>query len=619
MQILTKNTCLRLAGLALISGISAKVIAENIDYSMILVGGGLHSCSSMNSAQCRAGHPLKTSAAGQAKSSEIYQISTQAISRIDGAAVWTAGRQPERQQVRRVLVQLLQQHGGQRWQAKDLLEAIDTVLLTQPVTEFNGLALSEHLSEAELNLLLDELEQPVLDSQQRRLTERVDLSGGTDSFSEEIYRKIAEQAAKINKNGDKTRILVVTASSRDPFAAVDFYLDVFRQTMPAAQLEVSWLPLNAAYQRAQQQNNGCRQLAGYLRDIHRTYNRAAVYPDLMARLQRFCQDGATAAVAQIRSADAIFFNGGDQSLTLQALQKTDGSDSAELQAIREQFAAGRLLIAGTSAGTAVQTGNRSVTQPLPMISNGTSLQALSHAAKAAAAPEPGCDRNQSCPAGMTQDQLTYQANGGLGLFPFGVLDTHFSERGRELRLVRLLSDTATRFGFGIDEATALLVGRSADQQTAQFQVVGAGGVFIADVPTRRPDVVNTSRWQSGQVLTHYLTRDDRASLVNQQLRIAPASWKQLSPPGPQLLQGTVLPRDEYRQLANQLCRQPAARLQASAGTAQLSIQRTSPNHVGSAQANHAVSAQAWAGAQQHPQHGRVERCSYQNFLLQISG
>jgi len=615
MQILTKNTCLRLAGLALISGISAKVAAENIDYSMILVGGGLHSCSSMNSAQCRAGHPFKTSAAGQAKSAEIYQISTQAISRIDGAAVWTAGRQLERQQVRRVLVQLLQQHGGQHWQAATLLKAIDTVLLTQPlpqpVSGFNGLALSEHLSEAELNLLMDELEQPLLDSQQRRLTERVDLLGGTDSFSEEIYRKIAEQAAKINKNGDKTRILVVTASSRDPFAAVDFYLDVFRQTMPAAQLEVSWLPLNAAYQRAQQQNNGCRQLAGYLRHIHRTYNRAAVYPDLMARLQRFCQDGATAAVAQIRSADAIFFNGGDQSLMLQALQKTDGSDSAELQAIREQFAAGRLLIAGTSAGTAVQTGNRSVTQPLPMISNGTSLQALSHAAKAAAAPEPGCDRNQSCPAGMTQDQLTYQANGGLGLFPFGVLDTHFSERGRELRLVRLLSDTGTRFGFGIDEATALLVGRSAEPQTAQFQVIGAGGVFIADLPTRRPDVVNTSRWQSGPVLTHYLTRDDRASLVNQQLRITPARWKQLSPPGPQLLQGTVLPRDEYRQLANQLCRQPAARLQASAGKAQLSILRASPDYTGS--------AQAWSGAQQHPQHGRVERCSYQNFLLQISG
>lgn len=611
MQILTKNTCLRLACLALISGISTRVAAENIDYSMVLVGGGLHSCSSMNPTQCGSDHPFKTGVIGQAKIREIYQLSAQAVSRIDSAGVWSAGRQPERQLVRYALAQLEQQHGDKQWSAPALLKAIDAVGLSMATPAHRATALSEQLSEAELNLLLDELEQPVLDSQQRRLTERVDLAGGTDSFSREIYVKIGEHAAKINKNGDKTKILLVTASSRDPFAAVDFYLDVFRQTLPADQLEVSWLPINAAYQRAQQQNKGCRQLPDYLRDLHRTYNRAAVYPDLMTQLQQFCQAGTTAAVAQIRSADAIFFNGGDQSLTLQALQQADGSDSAELQAIREQFAAGRLLIAGTSAGTAVQTGNRSAIAPLPMISNGTSLHALSHAAKAAAAPEPGCAANQSCPPGIAQDQLTYRANGGLGLFPFGVLDTHFSERGRELRLVRLLSDTGTRFGFGIDEATALLVGRRVDQPTAEFQVIGAGGVFIAERQHKVPALANSGRWQSGPVLTHYLTRDDKAQLVNQQLRIAPASWKQLSPAGPQQLQGTVLPRDEYRQLADQLCRQPAARLQASAGTAQLSIQRTSSDYAGS--------AQAWSGAQQHPQHGRVERCSYQNFLLQISG
>lgn len=616
MQTFIKTSTALLIAVTLNCALSVRASAELPEYSMVLVGGGLKSCSSMNLQQCQSGHQFTSRAGVAAKTTELYLLSPQAIHRIAGSTSWQAQRQAERQQLISILTSLQQQHGRRTFTASDLQQAMQVAAgeLGQGV---DAKALLADLSEPEWNLLFDELQVPVLDTQQRRLPEQVSLPAGKDSFSREIYEKIGDLAAKINKDGGKTKILVVTASSRDPFAAVDYYLDIFRQTLPAAQLDVSWLPLNAAYQRAQQTPDGCQRLPDYLRDLHRTYNRATVYPDLFSQLIQFCQQGAAGAVAQIEAADAIFFNGGDQSLTLQALTKPDGSDSAELAAIRRQLAAGRLLITGTSAGTAVQTGiagtgsdRAKLSQRLPMISNGTSLHALHHAAMATAAPEPGCARNQSCPAGVAQDQLTYQANGGLGLFPFGVLDTHFSERGRELRLVRLLSDSQSRFGFGIDEVTALLVGRAADPNTARFAVVGAAGVFIADMAAAQTSLMK-GQWQIRDVVTHYLTRGDSANWHDQQLTVQPAAWKSAVPPGKLTISGTVLPGDQYRQLADQLCHQSASHVLARVETKQLLLRRDSLSP--------APQAQAWAGQQQTAQHGLLQRCSYQNFLLQISG
>ena len=39
------------------------------------------------------------------------------------------------------------------------------------------------------------------------------------------------------------------------------------------------------------------------------------------------------------------------------------------------------------------------------------------------------------------DDLLYDPLGGLGFFPLGLIDTHFANRGREGRFIRLISDT----------------------------------------------------------------------------------------------------------------------------------------------------------------------------------
>ena len=70
---------------------------------------------------------------------------------------------------------------------------------------------------------------------------------------------------------------------------------------------------------------------------------------------------------------------------------------------------------------------------------------------------------------------------GLGFFTGGIVDQHFSQfRGRLGRLSRALIYEHIRFGFGIDENTAMSV--SSD---GQIEVVGIGDVTIVDAAEAR--------------------------------------------------------------------------------------------------------------------------------------
>ena len=584
------------------------------EYSMVLVGGGLHTCSSQSRSACTDNPQF----AANAKSSEIYVLSLPRIRDISQSAVWTKSRDTERQQTQAILSQLLLDFGTKAMTEDELRQRLRLAKVELAGQSISGETLYQQLSELELNLMFDLLQQPQLLGKQflanqqsekpQRQPEQASLAQTKDPFSVEIYQKITELAGKVRQKPGKPVVLVVTASSRDPLSAVDFYQSAFAETGA----EARWLPLNAAYQAAQQQKTAgkasCDQLAQYLADIHGSYNRAAVYPDLFAKLQAFCQQGPAAAIAQIEQADAIFFNGGDQSLTLQALRLPDGSASPELKAITARLQAGKLIVAGTSAGTAVQAGATAGQKPLPMISNGSSTQALQSGAVAAEAPLAGCEKNHSCPAELAEDQLTYRAQGGLGLFPFGVTDTHFSERGREARLVRLLSDTQTRYGFGVDEATALLVGvNPTAPNNARFAVLGASGVFIADLAGAKAKGSGAD-WTISGVRTHYLSRDDQALLQNGELKVMFAPWKKLVSQQPNqaavLKKDDILRGDHYRQLALQLCQSGQPRAEGQAENAQLVLLQQADSRAAFGTYSQVTPA--------------ADYCSYQNFYLQIN-
>jgi cyanophycinase len=280
---------------------------------------------------------------------------------------------------------------------------------------------------------------------------------------------MARGAAKTRTGNapERPRIAVLTASSVNPFDAVAFYLAVFEQ----AGADAVWLPLDGAVRASfgRCQNIGTARVA-----LTGLADSSAQFPALAADQRTFCERRA-ALKEHIDQADALFFNGGDQTLT-KAAWFNGVEPIAEWREVERRVATGTLAIGGTSAGTAVMSAR-------VMIGNGDSATALKRGAKPGPPPPIGCAKRNDCPPGLLEDDLTYDPNGGLGLFSLGVLDTHFAARDRQGRLARLLIDSGERFGFGVDETTALLVAPTA--KTVRLRVLGAGAVWIYDATRAR--------------------------------------------------------------------------------------------------------------------------------------
>lgn len=190
------------------------------------------------------------------------------------------------------------------------------------------------------------------------------------------------------------------------------------------------------------------------------------------------------AVAElVRSADGVFLGGGDQSHYVRTLfraqpdQSAAGSPRTEtpvLVALREVLARGG-VVAGTSAGLAVQQGAH-------MVTGGADIHtAWAHGAAV------GADLTIA-----GHEALSYDLAGGLALFPEALLDSHFSEWGRPARAIRLAHDTAQPVCIGVDEHTALVY----DRATRQSEIIGARGVSFLNLEgaTGRGDAVQGVRW-----------------------------------------------------------------------------------------------------------------------------
>jgi cyanophycinase len=328
-----------------------------------------------------------------------------------------------------------------------------------------------------LELLVDDL----VDFE--RAVEYVGLSDSTDADAVGIYEAFVEQAR--DASGDETpTVLVMTSSSANSYAAADYYMGLFEQAGADAQ----WLPLDRAYRRAHDEAN-CDWLAAYHSDHASAAHLDMLYPDYFDAHMTACEQGVQSA---IESADGIFINGGDQVRTFDALVTFDGmvrQESDELTQILARQASGDLVIGGTSAGAAVQGGGKLMvsSETNPMITAGSAHDSLKNG----------------------YDSSNHEATGGMGSFPWGVTDTHFSERARETRLIRLVEQAGVRFGFGVDETTALNVAEHNENGTEKvtMQVTGAGGVYIVDTV----DLVATADapFEASSVITHYLTGGDR--------------------------------------------------------------------------------------------------------------
>ena len=167
-------------------------------------------------------------------------------------------------------------------------------------------------------------------------------------------------------------------------------------------------------------------------------------------------------VDQIRSSTGAFFVGGDQSRITRALLKPDGAPTPALLALKDMWRRGG-VIAGTSAGASMQSTRMLDMPALPDESLDEGMDALDFGI-----------HHDGYYRGMSVTE-------GLGFFRAGIVDPHFSEqRGRLGRLARALIEERVRFGFGIDENTAMLVSHD-----GRIEVVGTGNLTIVDTANAR--------------------------------------------------------------------------------------------------------------------------------------
>lgn len=541
------------------------------DYSLILIGGGVKSCSSMALQGCVP----DTKAPAGSLTEQQYQFPAG----IDRKLATLAFPAVQQAQANALLRLLAARHGAKVLSERDLKSAIRSAELEVDGQWTTGRDIWQQFSEGQKDAIYDLLQLATI-KEGRHVPEVAMPLQLNNNHSLGIYQEIVNQAKKAG-NKAKPRIVIFTASSRDPFAAVSYYKSLFN-TLGA---ETSWLPINLAFQKAQVDGASlCKNFASILQQAQGTNRREEMYPDLFEYQQNFCREGHIFATKALRDADAVFFNGGDQSLTYQAFKNADGSDTPELAVIREKFNAGTLVIAGTSAGTAVQTG-----APHVMITGGDSVTAFEKPLQLTTGP---CGLN--CTNELGASPLTGQGSGGLGFFPYGVLDTHFSERGRQGRLWQLLSQTKGQLGVGIDENTALLVKPLSNG--ASMRVLGEGGVFFTQ-PGPLPTI-----WR-----THYLTQDDQVTVAGSgketQLQFQLAPWKYTGSNRKQMLMRTndVFTGSRYRSLASLMCQNhndvATGRFDVNGKAWQLTMNRNSQTN--SRNGSYQVQGQVFAACSYH--------------------
>ena len=326
--------------------------------------------------------------------------------------------------------------------------------------------------------------------------EVVDLAASTSADTRAIYEAIVARSG-----GPMAVVGVISASSGNGFDSYLFHAELFKQAGAAA---VPWIPINLAYRHALDASD-CAALDTFLESDYQLFDGARRYPELHAQLQAACADPA-GVLAEIAGLGGVFFTGGDQARHKASLI-SGGEDTAEMAALRARHEQGALLVAGSSAGTAVQTPGPG----RPMVTGGESYNALVWGTHEAACADP---------ESLCGDDLVHDAGGGLGLFSAGLLDTHFSERGRQARIIRLALATGEERAFGVDENTALIATAPIMPMTgpAELEVLGEHGVFIFDL--RAAAVAKGPEFRVTGVRSSYLTRGDRYDPAGWQVQFA---------------------------------------------------------------------------------------------------
>lgn len=421
-----------------------------------LAGGALAVCSDLASRACR------TPPAG-GRSAPTYRIDAAAIRAAMTPGLWTAPDAPRPETIAALLKGAQRVLGERAIDASTLEGALAAVCLGATCHEGDVARPWSMLLDTERAALLAALQQPEARDDGERVRERAHPAASTVAGGVRVLEAFVA-AARARAADRRPRIAFVTAAAFDPMEPVDFYRSLFE----ALGAEATWWPVDPALAAARFEAGDCEALPRLRAERLRLARREVVFPDLASAQQAFCR----AAVDALPAVDGVFFAGGDQWRLRQAFFGPGDRANPWLEALRAAHAAGRVVVGGTSAGAAVHSGAW-------MLANGSVAQAVAAAPVLQAPPEPGCSRGGRC-GGVAEDALVLWTGGGLGLAADAIVDTHFSERARELRLLRAMQAAGARWGYGADETSALHLRESGTRR--EIRAIGERGGWVLHRP-----------------------------------------------------------------------------------------------------------------------------------------
>lgn len=491
---------------------SLQLSAKESEQTLVLVGGALTTCASLSPKNCEKNTQIP------GKIHNVFALSHAKISQIKQQ--WPSKNTQAKNKTIKNLA-TMQAKSSPTLSKKELLwlwRDIDSKQLNS-------------LTDQEYNFVIDMLEVAQLQSDNTRLKEQVNTALNSESAATDILQFIS---GSLKVKSTNPSILAITASSRDPYESADFYEGLLRFPNVNSQ----WLALTPALAKAITTNK-CDDLNTLRHSEMGLYQREHIYPDRTQAEYLLCKSGTDALVQLIKNSTGVMFNGGDQSLTRKVLFDENNQPYPWTKALQS-----RPVVVGTSAGTAVQSGGQAHGGNVVMITNGTSLSALKEGAQAIDAPS---ERSNS-------DSLTYNRFGGLGTFSYGVLDTHFSERNRTLRLGTLIDSFGANqaqpaFGFGVDETTALVVIKS--ESGNLMTVIGKNGVVMVKSTGQAQAETKTysySYWPAGSVID---IKNNDFTLSQRSISQALPAIK--IPPLPVQRFGSILTDAKLRSLTQAMC------------------------------------------------------------------
>lgn len=228
------------------------------------------------------------------------------------------------------------------------------------------------------------------------------------------------------------------------------------------------------------------------------------------------RDGADAPdqIAAVRDwATVVWFAGGDQAHIMSTFVNPDGSDRGVTKAIREKLAAGKLIVAGTSAGAAIMSN--------PMIGEGDPYKSWLNAPRYTRFYE-----DKETDGGVYNAINATYLNQGLGFLNATsnvMIDTHWFQRARLARTIRAIDFASSpdslppnglnpkmKVGLGIGENTGILI----DTATGIGEVVGdpdASWVAVMDMNGATTNGMNNP-YSGENIRVGYLGVRDRFTL-----------------------------------------------------------------------------------------------------------